>query len=301
MHLRKGPHNLSAVLPLPLMPRSGFRQKVRALGRLRANEHTTMTLLAILVGLLGGYGAVGFRYLIQFFQSFFYGAGDNLLELATATPWPLRILIPAAGGLVVGPVVYWLASEAKGHGVPEVMEAVALKSGMIRKRVVLIKSLVSAVCNQYRRVGGDEKAPSSRSAPPSVPPPASFSVCLRTASGPWWDAGRPQGSQPPSTHPLPAPCSLSRSSWATSGCPPSAPSSSPPWSPRRSAGTSWATPRPSSFRPTGSTAPGSSPCTWSWAWPAPLWQWPSPRPSTDSKTDSRSWCVPLTSRQLWEG
>ncbi len=128
------------------MPQSGFRQKVRALGRLRTNEHTTMTLLAILVGLLGGYGAVGFRYLIQYLQLLFYGAGDNLLDLALATPWYLRVIIPTLGGLIVGPVVYFLANEAKGHGVPEVMEAVALRSGMIRKRVVLIKSLVSAVC-----------------------------------------------------------------------------------------------------------------------------------------------------------
>ncbi|MCF8063514.1 MAG: chloride channel protein, partial [Deltaproteobacteria bacterium] len=128
------------------MPQSRLRQKVRALGRLRTNEHTTMTLLAVLVGLLGGYGAVGFRYLIGFFQELSFGAGEDLLDLALATPWYLRLVIPTAGGLVVGPIVYFLANEAKGHGVPEVMESVALRSGMIRKRVVLIKSLVSAVC-----------------------------------------------------------------------------------------------------------------------------------------------------------
>lgn len=128
------------------MQQSSLRQKVRALGRLRTNEHTTMTLLAILVGLLGGYGAVGFRYLIEFFQELSFGAGEDLLDLVLATPWYLRLAVPTVGGLVVGPIVYFLANEAKGHGVPEVMESVALRSGMIRKRVVLIKSLVSAVC-----------------------------------------------------------------------------------------------------------------------------------------------------------
>lgn len=49
------------------------------------------------------------------------------------------------GGLVVGPLIYFLAREAKGHGVPEVMEAVTLKRGVIRKRVVIVKSLASAV------------------------------------------------------------------------------------------------------------------------------------------------------------
>ena len=105
-----------------------------------------MAVLAAIVGLAGGFGAIGFRYLIRVFQAVSYGSDGNLLELASSTPWYFRIWIPALGGLVVGPVVYFLAREAKGHGVPEVMEAVTLRSGMIRKRVVLVKSLVSAVC-----------------------------------------------------------------------------------------------------------------------------------------------------------
>ena len=100
----------------------------------------------MIVGLAGGLGAVGFRHLIDFFQSICYGAGGNLLGLAQVIPWYLKVWVPAAGGLVVGPLVYFLAREAKGHGVPEVIEAVALRSGIIRKRIVLIKSLASAIC-----------------------------------------------------------------------------------------------------------------------------------------------------------
>jgi CIC family chloride channel protein len=110
------------------------------------NEHAIMAMLAAIVGLAGGFGAIGFRYLIDFFQTVSYGSAGNLLELARSTPWYLRVCIPALGGLVVGPVVYFLAREAKGHGVPEVMEAVTLRSGIIRKRVVFIKCIVSAVC-----------------------------------------------------------------------------------------------------------------------------------------------------------
>ncbi|MFQ5841527.1 MAG: chloride channel protein, partial [Thermodesulfobacteriota bacterium] len=50
------------------------------------------------------------------------------------------------GGSVFGPMIFFFAREAKGHGVPEVMEAVALKSGIIRKRVAVVKSLASALC-----------------------------------------------------------------------------------------------------------------------------------------------------------
>lgn len=105
-----------------------------------------MAVMGVIVGLAGGFGAVGFRYAIAFFQYISYGSAGELLDVVQLIPWYLRIGIPALGGLVVGPVVYFLAREAKGHGVPEVMEAVALKSGIIRKRVVFIKTLVSAVC-----------------------------------------------------------------------------------------------------------------------------------------------------------
>jgi len=105
-----------------------------------------MTILAVTVGLAGGFGAIGFRYLIEFFQSISYGSVGNLIEAAQSLPWIFRIGIPAVGGLLVGPLVYFFAREAKGHGVPEVMEAVALKSGIIRKRVVFVKSLASAIC-----------------------------------------------------------------------------------------------------------------------------------------------------------
>jgi len=105
-----------------------------------------MAVLAVFVGLAGGFGAVGFRYLIDFFQSVAYGSDGNLLDLVQSIPWHLRVSVPALGGLVVGPLVYFWAREAKGHGVPEVMEAVALKSGLIRKRLVIIKSFASAIC-----------------------------------------------------------------------------------------------------------------------------------------------------------
>ena len=126
--------------------KSQILRRIPDLRQLRANEHTIMAFLGIIVGLAGGFGAVGFRHLISFFQSLAYGGKNDLLELVINLPWYYRAAVPAIGGLIVGPLVYFFAREAKGHGVPEVMEAVALKGGVIRKRVVVIKSLASAVC-----------------------------------------------------------------------------------------------------------------------------------------------------------
>ncbi len=110
-----------------------------------ANEHLYMLAIAVAVGVLGGYGAVGFRYLIGLFQTWAYDNPSDLLVGLKNSSWWWRLIVPALAGAIVGPVIYLFAREAKGHGVPEVMLAVALQGGVIRKRVVAVKSLVSAL------------------------------------------------------------------------------------------------------------------------------------------------------------
>ncbi|MGH3399729.1 MAG: chloride channel protein, partial [Streptosporangiaceae bacterium] len=56
------------------------------------------------------------------------------------------MLIPVIGGLVYGPLIYRYAREARGHGVPEVMIAVAEQGGRIRPQVSVVKALASALC-----------------------------------------------------------------------------------------------------------------------------------------------------------
>jgi chloride channel protein, CIC family len=109
-------------------------------------------LLALLVGVGSGLGAVVFRYLIYFFtwlatghtefgQAGYVGSGH--------LPWlglGFFIVIPVLGGLIYGPLIYRWAREARGHGVPEVMIAVAENGGRIRWQVSVVKALASALC-----------------------------------------------------------------------------------------------------------------------------------------------------------
>jgi CIC family chloride channel protein len=119
-----------------------------------------MVGVAVACGLAGALGAALFRFLIRFFQGLFFEGADGVvavleegflaephdpLAVARELSWWLCIAIPAAGGLIVGPLVYFFAREAKGHGVPEVMEAVALRGGVMRKRTAAVKILASAI------------------------------------------------------------------------------------------------------------------------------------------------------------
>jgi CIC family chloride channel protein len=119
------------------------RERLRGLFKL--TEIKKLALLAVCVGAICGFSAFVFistmNALYNVFFSNYHGATgwfswNNL--------WV--ILIPALGGLAIGPVVYYLAPETKGHGVPEVMLAVAKSGGRIRFRVGLTKAIASVIC-----------------------------------------------------------------------------------------------------------------------------------------------------------
>jgi CIC family chloride channel protein len=107
------------------------------------SESGIILFTALLVGIGAGLGAVVFRRLIEGVHRLAYEGLGGMLEGI----YPFYFLIiPALGGAIVGPLIYRFAREAKGHGVPEVMEAVALRGGRIRPRVAVVKSLASAIC-----------------------------------------------------------------------------------------------------------------------------------------------------------
>lgn len=110
----------------------------------RGNAAPLTIMLAAIIGILGGYGAVAFSYLIHFATSTLI---DPLVESgADDSRWLYLLAVVPAGGLLAAA---WLsrtfAPEAEGHGVPEVITAVARRDGAIRPRVALIKSIASSL------------------------------------------------------------------------------------------------------------------------------------------------------------
>jgi hypothetical protein len=109
-----------------------------------------LCLLALSVGIVTGLGAVLFRDLIGLIHNVMFAWRPNWrydANVFTApAPWgPWVILVPVIGAVIVTFLVNTFAPEAKGHGVPEVMDAIYYKGGVIRPVVAIVKSLASAV------------------------------------------------------------------------------------------------------------------------------------------------------------
>ncbi len=138
------------ILKTGLKNLKSFRKKIiaktrTAFGALRRAEHIFMVLSAIVIGILGAFGAILFRFLIKYSQELFWGTSDFSAGNMEQFPFWMIALLPLIGGLLVGPLVHFVAREVRGSGIPEVMESVAIKGGSIRTRVAVIKSLAAAL------------------------------------------------------------------------------------------------------------------------------------------------------------
>ncbi|WP_292851888.1 chloride channel protein [Microbacterium sp.] len=117
---------------------------------LRKNRYGLFSL-ALIVGLGAGVGALLFRGLVYGITWLVTGHvefGQDGRVPSDHLPWlglGFYVVIPVIGGLIYGPMVYRWAREARGHGVPEVMVAVAEGGGRIRPRVAIVKALASAL------------------------------------------------------------------------------------------------------------------------------------------------------------
>jgi CIC family chloride channel protein len=124
----------------------------RSLPRALRGTDAGLLALALLVGAATGLGAIAFRLLIEGLTWVFSGTSDYAATPGAPHGWLpgvgrwFVVAAPVLAGLLYGPLVHLGAPEARGHGVPEVMYAVARRGGQIPPRVAVVKSLASALC-----------------------------------------------------------------------------------------------------------------------------------------------------------
>jgi chloride channel protein, CIC family len=119
-------------------------------------------LLAIITGILAGFGAILFYKMIQVVEQLMFHspAGlfglSNLVDLQGWRRFLVIPLIPAIGGLIVGFIAVKLAPGMKGEGVPLVIENVAKKGGVLNPFVGLTQLVTSAISIGSGGAGGRE-------------------------------------------------------------------------------------------------------------------------------------------------
>lgn len=100
------------------------------MSRRSPSENAFLFLLPV-VGLTVGLASVTIAHLIAFLQNQFWGSGSHLLEAAQTYSWPWLILIPAAGGLIVGLIGWAFRVTTRGAGTGSLIQAISLKGGVV--------------------------------------------------------------------------------------------------------------------------------------------------------------------------
>jgi len=119
---------------------------LESLRRLTRNVQVILSLLAVAIGLMAGLAAIGFRYAIDFIQQLGFGfGGEQVATMAAALPAWRLLLVPMLGGLAVGLLVHFFMPGRRPQGVPDVIEANALRGGRMSLTGGLKAAVVSAV------------------------------------------------------------------------------------------------------------------------------------------------------------
>jgi len=115
-----------------------------AIGQLRF-EHSILLLLALVVGVAAGYGALGFRALISAWGLVAFGTTeDNLIAGMVDLTWWHMLAAPVAGGVLVALLLRYTMPERRPETVSEVIEATSLRDGRMRFRPGIANAVVNA-------------------------------------------------------------------------------------------------------------------------------------------------------------
>ncbi len=143
---------------LPFLSRSKSSTGDSSRGLSLRDEEIQMNLIAIIIGIIAGLGAVVFRFTIWAAQEVFFGKTlnpgnvefelidvPNVFGLLSFLGPGRFLLLPAIGGLLVGVIVILTTPEVKGHGVPKVMESMLVRGGKIDPKISVYKTVASSL------------------------------------------------------------------------------------------------------------------------------------------------------------
>ncbi|MDA0187412.1 MAG: chloride channel protein [Proteobacteria bacterium] len=104
-------------------------------------------LIALLIGIAAGFAALLFRKGISWLQEALYGVEDVRLmhSFAESLPWYMILLIPVAGGLVVGVILHVFTPDGRARSVADVIEGAALADGRVEQKAGIASAFASLI------------------------------------------------------------------------------------------------------------------------------------------------------------
>jgi CIC family chloride channel protein len=120
----------------------GLRSKMFRAG---SYEFGAITLLAMIIGVVAGYGAIGFYLGISFVLELGFGGDEASLATGVAQLPAWQVIgIPVLGGIIVGQLLRFIPMH-QTRGVPHVVEAAALHNGKVETKQGLISALATII------------------------------------------------------------------------------------------------------------------------------------------------------------
>ena len=106
-----------------------------------------ITALAVAIGVLASFVALALLRMIGLFTNlFFYQRfSTSMISPAGNHLGYFAVLVPVAGGLIIGLMARYGSERIRGHGIPEAIESILLKGSRIEPRVALLKPISSAI------------------------------------------------------------------------------------------------------------------------------------------------------------
>ncbi len=111
----------------------------------RINEETFHLILAGAVGVLGGLVNLCFYGLTELTMQLAVQRTGDVVEVAQMLPWWQRLIVPAAGGVVAGLVLYWGLQLVGNQGASNILEVVVSGNGRLPMRTALVKAFSSLI------------------------------------------------------------------------------------------------------------------------------------------------------------
>ena len=106
-----------------------------------------LSLLAVVIGIVSSFVALGLLRLIALFTNLFYFQRWSTAAVTPAqnTLGPLAVLVPVVGALIIGLMARYGSERIRGHGIPEAIESILIHGSRVQPRLAILKPLSSAI------------------------------------------------------------------------------------------------------------------------------------------------------------